>query len=110
MVFVFEFVYTMIFLMDFCILKPFLHPWNEAYLTMMDDHFHVFLDSVSENFIEYFCSDIHKRSWSEVLFLCWVFIWIKHQSNCGFIKMNWIEYLLFPFWGIVCAELELDLL
>jgi hypothetical protein len=29
-----------------------LHPWNEAYLIMMDDYFDVFLHSVSENFIE----------------------------------------------------------
>jgi hypothetical protein len=27
---------------------------------MMDDCFDMFLDSVSENFIEYFCIDIHK--------------------------------------------------
>jgi hypothetical protein len=32
----------------------------------MDDCFNVFLDSVSENFIEDFCIDIHKRNWSEV--------------------------------------------
>jgi hypothetical protein len=38
--------------MDFCILK---HPWNEAYLIMMNDCFDVFLDSVCKNFIEYFC-------------------------------------------------------
>jgi hypothetical protein len=37
-------------------IKPSLHPWNEAYLIMMADHFDVFLDSVSENFIEYFSS------------------------------------------------------
>jgi hypothetical protein len=29
-------------------------------LTMMDDHFDMFLDSVWENLIEYFCIDIHK--------------------------------------------------
>jgi hypothetical protein len=43
---------------------------------MMDDHFDVFLDSVSENFIEYFCIDIHKGTWSEVHFL--------FGSLCGF--------------------------
>jgi hypothetical protein len=32
-----------------------LHPWDEAYLIMMDDHFDVFLDLVCKNFIEYFC-------------------------------------------------------
>jgi hypothetical protein len=63
-IFVFEFVW--ITLMDFCILN---HPWDEAYLVMMDDHFDVFLDSVCEDFIEYFCIDIHKGNWSEVLFV-----------------------------------------
>jgi hypothetical protein len=37
-----------------------LHPCNEAYLIMMDDCYDVFLDSVSENFIDYFWIDIHK--------------------------------------------------
>ena len=50
-------------------IKPSLHPWDEAYLVMMDDHFDVFLDSVCKDFIEYFCIDIHKGNWSEVLFV-----------------------------------------
>jgi hypothetical protein len=33
-------------------IKPSLHPWNKAYLIMMDDWFDVVLESVSENFIE----------------------------------------------------------
>jgi hypothetical protein len=37
-------------------IKLSLYPWDEAYLIMMDDLFDVFLDSVSENFIEYFAS------------------------------------------------------
>jgi hypothetical protein len=69
-VFVFEFVYIVDYVDGFPYVKPSLHPWNEAYLVMMDDHFDVFLDSVMENFIEYFCIDIHKGNWSEVLFLC----------------------------------------
>jgi hypothetical protein len=32
-------------------IKPSLHPWDESYLIMMDDHFGVFLDMVSKNFI-----------------------------------------------------------
>jgi hypothetical protein len=36
-------------------IKPSLHPWNKTYLVRMDDCFNVFLDSVSENFIEEFC-------------------------------------------------------
>ena len=54
----------------FLYVEPLLHPWDEAYLIMMDYHFDMFLDSVCENFIEYFCVDIHKGNWSEVFFLC----------------------------------------
>jgi hypothetical protein len=35
-------------------IKSTLHPWNKTYMVSMDDCFNVFLDSVSENFIEYF--------------------------------------------------------
>ena len=55
-----EFVYIVHFFDGFLYIKPSLHPWDEAYSVMMDDHFDVFLDSVSKNFIEYFCIDIHK--------------------------------------------------
>ena len=47
-----------------------LHPWDKAYLTMVDDIFDVCLDSVCQYFIEYFHISVHKRNWSEVLFLC----------------------------------------
>ena len=60
MVFVFEFVYIMDYIDGFPYIKPSLHPWDEAYLVMMDDCFDVFLDSVCEDFIEYFCIDSHK--------------------------------------------------
>ncbi len=71
MVFVFEFVYIVDYIDGFPYIKPSLHPWDEAYLVRMNDRFGVFLDLVCENFIEYFCIDIHKGNWSEVLFLCW---------------------------------------
>jgi hypothetical protein len=67
-------------------IKPSLHPWDEAYLVMMDDCFDVFLDLVCEDSIEYFCIDIHKGNWSEFLFLCWIFVWFSYQNNCGFIE------------------------
>ena len=51
---------------EFPYIEPSLHPWGEDYLIMMYDRFDVFLDSVSQDFIEYFCIDIHKRNWSEV--------------------------------------------
>jgi hypothetical protein len=31
-----------------------LHPWDEAYLIMIDDRFDVFLDLVVKNFTDYF--------------------------------------------------------
>jgi hypothetical protein len=56
--FVFEFIYIVDYIDGFLYIKPSLHPWNEAYLTMMNDCFDVFLDSVCEDFIEYFCINI----------------------------------------------------
>ena len=67
MVFVFEFVYIVDYVDEFLYIELSLHPWDEVYLIMMDDHFEVFLDSVCKNFIEYFCIDMHKGNWSEVL-------------------------------------------
>ena len=70
---------------SFPYIKPSLHPWDVAFLVLMDDRFDVFLDLVCEDFIEYFCINIHKGNWSEVLFLCWIFVLFRYQSNCGFI-------------------------
>jgi hypothetical protein len=56
-------------------IEPSLHPWDEDYLIVVSDCLDVFLDLVYENFIEYYCIAIHKGDLSEVLFLCWVFVW-----------------------------------
>jgi hypothetical protein len=69
-----KFVYIVDYVDGFLYIKPSLHPSHEAYLIMMHDCFNVFLDSICEDFIEYFCIDIHKANWSEVLYLCWVFV------------------------------------
>ena len=69
----------------FLYIEPFLHPCDAAYLIMVNDHFEVFLDSVGKNFIEYFCIDIQKGNWPEVLFLFGIFVWVLYQCNCGFI-------------------------
>ena len=84
--FVFEFVYILDYIDGFLYIKPFLHRWNETYLIRIDDCSDVFLDYVSKNFIEYFCIDIYKGNWSEVLYICWVFLCFRYQSNCGFIE------------------------
>ena len=86
MVFVFKFVYILDYIDGFPYIEPSLHPWDETYSVRMDDCFDVFLDSVSKNFIEDFCIDIHKGNWPEVLYLYWIFLWFRYQSNCGFIK------------------------
>jgi hypothetical protein len=52
--FFFQLVYIVDYIDGFLYIEPYLHPWDEAYLNMMDDHFDVLLDSVCENFIEYF--------------------------------------------------------
>jgi hypothetical protein len=81
MVFVFEFVYIVDYgyIDGFSYIKPSLHPWNETYLVRKDDCFDVFLDSVSENLIEYFCIDIYKGNWSDVGKLLSIFV----GSLCG---------------------------
>ena len=63
MVFVFGFVYIVDYIDGFLYIEPSLHPWDEAYLIMMDNHFDVFLDSVCEYVIEHFCINIHKGNW-----------------------------------------------
>ena len=68
MIFFFEFVYIVDYVNGFSYIEPTLHPWDEAYLILVNGGFDVFLDSVFKNFIEYFSIDIHKRDWSEVLF------------------------------------------
>jgi hypothetical protein len=87
-IFVFEFVYIVDYVDGFPYIEPFLHPWDEAYLVMMDDHFDVFLDLVCADFIEHFCIYIHKENWPQVLslfFFFWIFVWFRYQRNCSFI-------------------------
>jgi hypothetical protein len=60
-VFVFEFVYILAYIDGFPYIKASLNPWDETYLVRMYYCFDVFLDSVTENFIEDFCINIHKE-------------------------------------------------
>ena len=50
--FSFESVYLVDYVDGFPYIEPSLHPWDEAYSIMMDDHFDVFLDLVCEKFID----------------------------------------------------------
>lgn len=74
MFFSFEFVYIVNCVNGFSYIEPTLHSRDEAYLIMVNDGFDVLLDSVCNNFIEYFCIHSHKRNWSEVL---------KHLKKCS---------------------------
>jgi hypothetical protein len=65
--FIFEFVYMVDYIDGFPYIEPSLHPLNEAFLIMLDDHFDVFLDLVCQNIIMYFCINIHKGNWSKFL-------------------------------------------
>jgi hypothetical protein len=77
--FSFEFVYIVNYINGFSYIMPTLHPWDEAYLIVVNDGFDVYLDSVCKNFIEDFCIDSHKLDWSEVLFFGWVLVWFRYQ-------------------------------
>jgi hypothetical protein len=76
-VFSLEFVYLVDYVDRFLYIESSLHPWDEAYFVLVNNVSDMFLDLVCENLIEYFCTDIHKQTWSEGLFLCWVFAWLR---------------------------------
>ena len=70
-----------------------LHPWDEAYLIMMDDVFDVFLYLVCGYFIEYFCINVYKGNWSEILLfdsLC-VVMWPHRMSLALFLLFVFCE-------------------
>jgi len=69
--FFFQFVYMVDYKDRFLFVEVSL---DEAYLAMVDDIFDLFLDSVSEYFIDYFCTNINKRICSEILLV---------RSLCG---------------------------
>ena len=68
MVFVFEFAYIVDYIDGFPYIEPSLHSWDETWVGM-DHCFDMFCDSVSENFIEYFCINIQKENWSVPMFI-----------------------------------------
>ncbi|ERE71912.1 hypothetical protein H671_6g15331 [Cricetulus griseus] len=54
-----EFVYMVDYIDGFSYVEPSLHPWDEAYLIMVDDFSDMFLDSVRQYFIQYFSINVH---------------------------------------------------
>ncbi|ERE89337.1 hypothetical protein H671_1g2412 [Cricetulus griseus] len=51
---------------EFSYVEPSLHPWDEAYLIIVDDFSDVFLDSICQYFIENFCISVYEGYWSFV--------------------------------------------
>ena len=63
---------------SFPYIKPSLHPWDEAYLVLMDDRFDVLLDTAFEDFIENIFINIREGNWSEVFFRWRIFVWFRY--------------------------------
>ena len=53
----------------FSYVEPSLYLCDEAYLVKVDDFSYVFLDSICQYVIEYFCINVHEGNWSVILFL-----------------------------------------
>ena len=68
MFFVFGSVYVMDYIYGFAYVEPAMHPWDEAYLVVMDKLLVVLLQSVCQYFIKNFCIDVHHGYWPEVFF------------------------------------------
>ena len=72
--------------MDFCILN---HPCIPGIKPTWSEWMIVFMCSwiqLARILLSIFVSIFTKGNWSEVLYLCWVFLWFRYQSNCGFIE------------------------
>ena len=54
MIFFFEFVYIVDYIDGFSYIETTLHPWDEAYLIMLNDGFDMFLDSVARILLSIF--------------------------------------------------------
>ncbi|ERE74004.1 hypothetical protein H671_5g13768, partial [Cricetulus griseus] len=58
--FTFLFVYMVYYIDGFSYVEPSLHPWDEAYLIVVDDFSDMVLDSICQYFIEYFIIYVHE--------------------------------------------------
>ena len=68
MFFVFGSVYVVNYIYKLVYVELALHPWDEAYLIVMDKLFDVPLQSVCQYFTEDFCVYVHHGYWPEVFF------------------------------------------
>ena len=81
MVFVFGSVYVVNYVYGFAYAEPALHPWDEAYLVMMDKLFDVLLDSVCQYFTEHFHINGHHGDWPEIFFFSCVSAIFCYQDD-----------------------------
>ena len=86
MVFAFGSAYVINYMYRFAYVEPALHPWDEAYLIVMDKLFDVLCQSVCQYFTEDFCIYIHHRYWPEAFFFCRVSARFWYQDDVGPIK------------------------
>ena len=86
MFFVFDFVYVVDYIYRLEYVELVLHPWDEAYLIVMNKLFDVLLQSICQYFIEDFCIDVHHGYWPEVLFFSCVSARFWYQDDVGLIK------------------------
>ena len=73
--FSFQFFYMMDYIDRFSYIAQPMNTWEEAYLVMVYDFSYVFLDSIFQYSIDYFCINVHDWDWSLILFISGVFVW-----------------------------------
>ena len=66
-----------------------LHPKDKSHLVVVNEPFHVLLNSVCQCFIENFCIDIYLNYWLEVFFPNSVLPWLWYLGNDGLAKWVW---------------------
>ncbi|ERE68543.1 hypothetical protein H671_7g17852 [Cricetulus griseus] len=59
-----DFVYMVEYIDEFSYFEPSLRPWDEACFIIVDEFSDMFLDMICQNFVEYFCINVHEAYWS----------------------------------------------
>ena len=70
-----SFAYVMYYIYWLANIVPFLNPWNESYLIIVDDLFNELLDALCQYFLEDFSNYVHQQQWLLLSFFCCVFNW-----------------------------------
>ncbi|KAL6088092.1 hypothetical protein STEG23_028949 [Scotinomys teguina] len=62
----YKFIYMVYYIDRLSYVEPSLHLWDKAYLIVVNNVFDVFLESVCQYFIEYFCINVHEGDCSYI--------------------------------------------